>query len=1112
MANQFAIVGRQVHLHNADVFGNAAVGNNDACSPAPSYNMKFESPGVLHGIAYTEEGALLAGETSNALGGIVLADAMVVQAFSEAMDAYNTAITLIPDQTITGNISSTTTITATHGGQYVIRITGDITKSLILNPAPGTITKFIVIVEGTINLGGSDTVGASGPAGASDVLIVIEGAGNDLKSHVDNKVYGTMLAPYRGAEFHGFAGAMISGCEYVKFQSDAQLEYHGYQVNDWGDAPDSYGTRFASDGPRHVLNPYLWLGATIDPDNDGQPTVDADGDDLNGTPDDEDGLSLPLEFVQGTAANVDVSVFNTTGQTATLVGYLDLNGDGDFLDSGDKKSTTIPHSSSGISTTVTLTWDIPTGAPSTTYARFRLSTNATAIGQPTGAAPDGEIEDYSVTINEPSSLGDRIWYDRDKDGIQDDGEPGIDGVTVKLHKSDGTTLVSTTTSSGGGAYLFDNLTPDDYIVEFVPPSGFTLALQHQGVDETLDSDADPTTGRTQLITLTSGQSNLTIDAGLHNGIYFPDDSCLGEAGTFAIFGVEGGSIIINSATDLIGDVGYSANLTSTTNAKAGDDGLFNGTVWVHGDVAAFAYSDKDFLPQGGIAGYPTPDADINARLDEANDDALYAWTSYGNSAPDIQLGVLGDNDSRTVNRVDNITVVEITSLDYNSDVLELIGLAGMDDAFIINVLGDFQFSQSEIRLTNVRPERVVFNFPNVSDILINKDASIFMGTILAPTSDMEYHNPATFEGAIVAKNINVHSDFNLTHKPLDIPCEENELDFGDAPDTGAGTASGNYNTLFADNGPRHIIVPNLRLGDDVDAETDGYQSTNANGDDTHNRDDEDGVLTSLVFARGETAAVDISVYNTTGQTATLVGYMDLNGDGDFLDANEKQTTTIPHSSGGTSVTVTLSWPVPQDAPLTTYARFRVSTDAAAAEQPTGLAPNGEVEDYLATIVESASLGNYIWDDLNNDGIQDAGEPGVDGVTVNLYKSDGTTLLGTTTTAGGGIYGFANLAPGDYIVEFVAPVGWGFTKQDQGSDDTKDSDADPTTGRSHIVSLDAGENDPTIDAGLVELGSIAGTVWEDTDKDGIYQSGESPLPNLTITLYDSDDNVVATTTT
>jgi len=245
-AAQYALVGRYIELHNAEVYGNAAIGASGSCSPTPSYNLQFQSPGILYGTAYVATGAVITGQTSNAQGGIVTNNAGVSQAFADAMSAYSAALALVPDQIITGNISSPTTITASHGGQYVIRITGNITRPLILNPAPGQATKFIVIVEGTINLGGSDTVGASSSAGSKDVLIVMQGAGSNLTSHVDNFIYGTILAPFRGATFHGFAGAMISGCEYVKFQSGAQLQFVGYEPAS-GSCPP--GTITATAGP-----------------------------------------------------------------------------------------------------------------------------------------------------------------------------------------------------------------------------------------------------------------------------------------------------------------------------------------------------------------------------------------------------------------------------------------------------------------------------------------------------------------------------------------------------------------------------------------------------------------------------------------------------------------------------------------------------------------------------------------------------------------------------------------------------------------------------------------------------------------------------------------------
>ena len=64
----------------------------------------------------------------------------------------------------------------------------------------------------------------------------------------------------------------------------------------------------------------------------------------------------------------------------------------------------------------------------------------------------------------------------------------------------------------------------------------------------------------------------------------------------------------------------------------------------------------------------------------------------------------------------------------------------------------------------------------------------------------------------------------------------------------------------------------------------------------------------------------------------------------------------------------------------------------------------------------ASLGNYVWYDTNNDGIQDAGESGVVSVTVTLKNAAGTTIS-TTQTNAAGLYLFPNLQPGDYYVVF-----------------------------------------------------------------------------------------------
>jgi Ca2+-binding RTX toxin-like protein len=187
-------------------------------------------------------------------------------------------------------------------------------------------------------------------------------------------------------------------------------------------------------------------------------------------------------------------------------------------------------------------------------------------------------------------------------------------------------------------------------------------------------------------------------------------------------------------------------------------------------------------------------------------------------------------------------------------------------------------------------------------------------------------------------------------------------DFGDAPDTGAGTGSGNYQTLLSDNGPSHVIDPNIFLGASVDGDTGEQQNSRANADDTTNAlpDDEDGVLdpaNDLIGTIGAAPTVTLLVTNNTGSTATLAGWIDYNNDGVFDNNTERATTTV--STGATGQRATLSFPtIPSGFTGSTYARFRLSTDIGFTASPTSTGPaiDGEVEDYAFTIT-NPSAGN-----------------------------------------------------------------------------------------------------------------------------------------------------------
>lgn len=128
-------------------------------------------------------------------------------------------------------------------------------------------------------------------------------------------------------------------------------------------------------------------------------------------------------------------------------------------------------------------------------------------------------------IAKPSSLGDRVWLDANKNGLQDAGETGVQGVKVTLRgggadgilgNADDTSV--TTTTDINGNYKFENLSAGtQYQVAFSAlPSGyqFTTANVGNNGNDATDSDANASTGLTQIVTLAAGEHNSSLDAGL----------------------------------------------------------------------------------------------------------------------------------------------------------------------------------------------------------------------------------------------------------------------------------------------------------------------------------------------------------------------------------------------------------------------------------------------------------------------------------------------------------------------------------------------------------------------------------------------------------------------
>lgn len=203
---------------------------------------------------------------------------------------------------------------------------------------------------------------------------------------------------------------------------------------DYGDAPATYGTTKAAGGASHQVRAAYKLGTQISADVDGQPSATASADNF------DDGL---------------ISYFLTPGQTSTLKllaqgggkldAWLDRNKDGDFLDSGEHivVGAVLPNN---LQKTLTFTFGSTADVKGDSFLRLRYT--SAGINSPIGAAPDGEVEDYKVTISGPKYQNPNNRFDVDANGFVQPKDALLVGNEVDNFDLDGDGFVNPDTDLG----------------------------------------------------------------------------------------------------------------------------------------------------------------------------------------------------------------------------------------------------------------------------------------------------------------------------------------------------------------------------------------------------------------------------------------------------------------------------------------------------------------------------------------------------------------------------------------------------------------------------------------------------------------------------------------
>jgi protocatechuate 3,4-dioxygenase beta subunit len=792
-------------------------------------------------------------------------------------------------------------------------------------------------------------------------------------------------------------------------------------------------------------------------------------------------------------SGVTVTLYNSAGTSIIATTITDANGYYLFTDvtpSTYKIGFSLPPGTVFTGNSGALSTANNSDAITTAGANFGKTSTFTLNNGDHLRYVDAGIETQSTT---KAALGDYVWYDNNRDGIQDQDEPGIGGVTVSL-KNSGGTVIETTTTDIYGYYIFNNLTPGSYSVQFTAPSGMQITAKNQGSAGNKDSDADPSNGNTVQYTLIGGEKNMTVDCGLYGtgasntvgalGDYVwydldkdgvQDNTESGVAGITVTLYNSGGSAIATTSTDNTGYYLFT-NLTPA-NYSVGFSNISLGYQLTAQDQGGDDTKDSDANSgTGKTAQVTVTGGTTNTTLDAG----IFKGAAAG-------LGSLG-------NRV--WYDMPATAGGTNGN--------GIQDAGELGVAG------------------VIVELLDGNGNSIDPDAGGSLTKTTTTTNALgEYMFTGLNAGSYTVEFSNLPTGFTLTTQNAG---SDDEVDSDGGALSGGKSRTGVYNlaqgedNLTVDLGLKQPANTNS-LGNYVwfDTDADGVQDGSESG--------VPGAMVTLYYGSGDKAGCGTDNVATNFDNASdNDGTLNFSADW-VLTASTLNTNTMRVTGNSGSAHRLINRPV--------YGVDNASISFTLA--PTGISTSGET-----FIVEYTKDGGTNWivlDTYNgssaNTGSKTFSSSGVpDLVNINGIRfREGTYASGdyvsvsnlnisfsencapvTTTTNINGEYLFAGLTDGTYSVGFSnLPSGFNFTTKSV-SNDATGSDAN-TLGLTPTVTLGSGNrNDLSLDAGLVSTRAALGNyVWHDLNKDGDQDSNEPPIAGVTVTLY-KGSNTIATAIT
>jgi len=686
------------------------------------------------------------------------------------------------------------------------------------------------------------------------------------------------------------------------------------------------------------------------------------------------------------------------------------------------------------------------------------------------------------------TLGNRVWYDTDNDGINDAAENGIANVTVNLYAdnnndniADGAAIATVQTNSSGN-YSFNNLSAGNYIVGVVKPNGYMSSSVNGGDPDNntdLDDNGQVVSGnevRGLSITLTqgsepNGNTNNTYDFG-----FLPDCACTNSAG----------NLLVNASFEN-GTTGWTwsgGTLTTGTGyiacgAKNGFNNWSAGTSKVWQDVTVPAGVVVTFT---GFAGTHTPGITCSPKL------SLIFLNAAGTVLSQSDVIVTRDVDINNGQLEQYSIVATAPAGTAKVRVQSAINCNTMKiDAFCLTYvqnyasLGDYVWRDDNTNGIQDSGEPGVSGvtvtlFDNTGRIVGSTITDAYGKYLFTKLMPGNYSAAFTLPANYTFTSSTGTSETNATNSDVDPVTGRTTTITLDPAEDQRNIDAG---IIFNNQGVR------ARIGDRVwlDLNRDGIQDANEPG--------VSGVTVTLY---------DISGNIVSSQVTDKNGYYQFADDGSGTGFQAGNAYTIGFSAPpGTVISPRNAGNVDVDSdpdPLTgRTSSFTIPAGTVNLTFDCGLFPQDNTK---------ASLGDYAWKDLNRNGIQEAGEPGFPGITVNLYAADGVTILRTTTTDAYGYYIFTNLDPGSYKVGFVKPASLTISPKDAAADNI-DSDPDQISGITGFIVLNGGDRNMTVDAGIYltnapGLFNIGDRVWNDENRDGVQNAGEEGISGVTVTLF------------